>query len=366
MTTSVTSTAVNLGDFRLESGVTLPEVTVAFETFGTLNDDRTNAILIEHALTGDSHVTSAGVAGERSYGSFAPGWWEGVIGPGRAVDTDDFFVVCANSLGGCGGTTGPTSPAADGLPWGSRFPCISIRDMVNVEIALSDVLGIERWHAVIGGSMGGARALELALLAPHRVARTAILAAPAYSQADQIAWAYTQIQAITMDRDYCGGDYLALGRFPSKGLGLARQIAHLTYRADLELNHRFGHRLQDGEPEDIEAYYSIQSYLDHQAGKLINRFDAQSYIALTVALRDHDVRRGRSSNLREALSGARCDFRVLSMSSDRLFPPHQVAELASALPGRVDYSVVKTWAGHDGFLTEAGAVGAALGEFVLS
>ncbi|MCQ9384262.1 homoserine O-acetyltransferase MetX [Brevibacterium moorei] len=361
---------LDLEDVGLDCGAMLPEVRIAYETFGTLNADASNAILIEHALTGDSHVTS-GVsdanANENST-SFAPGWWEALVGPGRAIDTNRYFVVCSNALGGCTGSTGPTSFAPDGLPYGGRFPSVSVRDQARVELALSDHLGIGVWDTVIGGSMGGARALEFILLAPQRVRRAAILAAPAYSLADQIAWAHAQVQAIQLDPDYCGGDYLALGRFPKAGLGLARQIAHLTYRADAELNERFERNLQETTDVPVygkDAYYSIQSYLDHQARKLVGRFDAQAYIVLTNALRDHDIRRGRGDgSLRSALAGATQDFLVLSMSTDRLYPPQQVLELAQALPGRVDYATIPTRAGHDGFLTEAKQVGERLRDFL--
>lgn len=356
-------------DHHLESGYVFEEMHIAFETFGTLNAAGTNAVLIEHALTGDAHATSgvAEPATAEHPRSFAPGWWEEVIGPGRAIDTDEFFVVCANALGGCSGTTGPTTTHTDGLPYGSRFPALTIRDLVAAEIALTDRLGIASWHAVIGGSMGGARALEFALMAPERVQRATVLAAPAYSDADQIAWAHAQIQAIELDPDYCGGDYAALGRFPTAGLGLARQIAHLTYRADTELNHRFANTRQFPRPAGApDTYYSIQSYLDHQARKLVGRFDAESYRVLTSALRDHDVRRGRSQDLGQALAHATSAFQVISVSSDRLYPPGQVAQLAEALPGTVAHHTIDSWAGHDGFLTEGRAVGRLVRAFLES
>lgn len=354
-------------DVAVESGYVFEQLTIAYETYGRLNADRSNAVLIEHALTGDPHVSS-GVehpAAADAPRSFAPGWWEDVVGPGRAIDTNEFFVVCANAIGGCNGSTGPTSPSPDGLTYGSRFPSVSIRDMAAAEVLLTDRLGIQAWHAVVGGSMGGARALELSLLAPERVRRAAILAAPAFSDADQIAWAHTQIQAIELDPDFCGGDYAELGRFPRQGLGLARKIAHLTYRADAELNARFANTRQAQWPQLThrprpasagDDYYAIESYLDHQARKLVDRFDAQSYRILTAALRDHDVRRGRSTDLQQALSAARAQFQVLSVSSDRLYPPAQVAELTAALPGTVDAHVIDSWAGHDGFLTEGAQV----------
>ncbi|WP_029089199.1 homoserine O-acetyltransferase MetX [Brevibacterium album] len=333
--------SLGIGELRLESGAVLPEVTLAFDTYGALSPHGDNAILVEHALTGDSHAHE---------------WWPGLIGPGLALDTDRFFVVCANVLGGCSGSTGPTSPDPEdpeGRPYGGRFPHITVRDTVSAELRLADLLGIERWHAVLGGSMGGARALETALMAPERVARTGILAAPAHSEADQIAWGHIQLQAIRSD--------------PATGLGIARQIAHLTYRADVELNHRFGADQQaTGVPAEHagDRYYSIQSYLDHQAAKLMRRFDAESYAVLTQALMDHDVRRGRSSDLRTALAGAGGEFLVAAVSSDRLYTPEQVRRLAEALPGSVPCETITSWAGHDGFLTESAQVAELLREFL--
>ncbi|RBP64672.1 homoserine O-acetyltransferase [Brevibacterium sanguinis] len=342
MTAQSTSVERILG-FVTDSGFTFGTVEVAYETYGELNAERSNAVLVEHALTGDTAAAE---------------WWSGVVGPGAAIDTDRYFVVCANALGGCSGTTGPQSLCDDGLPYGSRFPAVSIRDMARLELNLSQILGIETWHAVIGGSMGGARALEFALLAGGKVAKCAVLAAPAFVEADQIAWAMMQERAIQLDPDYFAGDYSAVGRFPAQGLGLARQIAHLTYRNDVELNQRFSRRRR------AEDYYEVTSYLDHQAKKLTARFDPQSYVILSRALRDHDVRPGRSPDLRTALSAGCRDNLVLSVSSDRLFPPDQVEMLARNLPGRVDYRVIDSPVGHDGFLTEAAAVSAAVGEFL--
>ena len=342
MTTQSTSVERILG-FGTDSGHTFGTVEIAYETFGTLNADRSNAILIEHALTGDTRVTE---------------WWAGVVGPGEAVDTDKYFVVCANSLGGCSGTTGPQSTYDDGLAYGSRFPRVSIRDMARLEHNLAQILGIDSWVAVIGGSMGGARALEFALLDKRKVRKCAVIAAPAFCEADQIAWAIMQERAIELDADYYSGDYSAVGRFPSHGLGLARQIAHLTYRNDADLNERFSRRLRS------EDYYEVTSYLDHQAKKLTARFDPHSYIVLTRALRDHDVRRGRSSDLTTALADACTDNLVVSVSSDRLFPPEQVGILAEALPGRVRHHIIDSLVGHDGFLTETEKISAVLADFL--
>lgn len=333
-----TSTA-RLGALTLETGVVLPEVTLAYDTYGTLSPQRDNAILIEHALTGDSHAHE---------------WWDGLIGPGRTLDTDRWFVVCANVLGGCSGSTGPAGPTSAEHA-GSDFPLITIRDTVHAELRLADQLGIDVWHAVLGGSMGGARALETALIAPDRVARTGLFAAPAFSDADQIAWGHIQIAAIRADRE--------------RGLGIARQIAHLTYRADAELNHRFEARQQATNApaqEPGERYYAIQSYLDHQAGKLQGRFDPDSYVLLSQALMDHDIRRGRDADLRRALAGAGGQFLVAAVNSDRLYTPPQVRLLADSLPAGAEFRTITSWAGHDGFLTESDQVGALISELLAS
>ncbi|MGO2613827.1 MAG: homoserine O-acetyltransferase MetX [Brevibacterium aurantiacum] len=334
MTTQSTSVERILG-FVTESGHTFGTVEVAYETFGTLNTERSNAILVEHALTGDTSVTE---------------WWAGIVGPGQAIDTEKYFVVCANSLGGCSGTTGPQSVYDDGLPYGSRFPQVTIRDMARLEHNLTQILGIDSWHAVIGGSMGGARALEFALLDKRKVKKCAIIAAPAFCEADQIAWAMMQERAIELDPDYYSGDYTAVGAFPAQGLGLARQIAHLTYRNDVDLNNRFSRRRRSPD------YYEVTSYLDHQAKKLTARFDPHSYVVLTRALRDHDVRIGRSHDLTTALADACVDNLVVSVSSDRLFPPAQVELLAQNLPGDVTHHVIDSGIGHDGFHPEPVAV----------
>lgn len=329
-----------IGDLPLESGEVLRGVEIAYETFGALNADRSNAVLVQHALTADSHVATTDPE--------EPGWWGPVVGPGQALDTDSLFVVCANMIGGCGGSTGPSSRAPDGLPYGSRFPSITLRDAAHAEARLADALGIDTFRAVIGGSMGGARALEWAIEYPERVAHVVVLAAPAYSNADQLAWAHTQILAIEMDPDFCGGDYEALGRFPYQGLGLARRIAHLTYRDGEELGSRFGNKIQERRDP---RYYMIDSYLDHQARKLVARFDANSYLVLTRALRDHDVRRGRGS-LEEALSAITAKVTLIAISSDRLYPPHQVQEISAALAAPVPVHTIESVRGHDGFLLE--------------
>ena len=349
-----------IGHVPLEAGGLLPDVTIAYETWGTLNADASNAVLVQHALTGSTHVARGATEED--------GWWEGLVGPGKAVDTDRYFVVAANVLGGCYGTTGPSSIAADGKPWGARFPFTTLRDSVLAEARLADLLGIQAWYAVLGGSMGGARALEWAATLPHRVQRCAVIAACAASTAEQIAFAQAQVLAIRQDPNYAGGDYYD-GAAPIAGLGLARRIAHITYRSGLELAGRFGReaqpgelplshgRLRSGAGSPIGSRYQVEGYLDHQAEKLVRRFDANSYIVITEALMSHDVARGRGP-LESALAAVKeVDFLVAAVTSDRLYFPAQSHELAAALPGDVAVHSIESEIGHDGFLTETQKVG---------
>lgn len=351
---------LDAGELQLESGRVLERVTLAYETYGTLAPDGSNAVLIQHALTANSHVAAHDDADEA-------GWWGPMVGPGASIDTDRYFVVCANMLGGCGGTTGPASTApGDGLPYGSRFPGVTLRDGVTLETRLADHLGIAAWHTVIGGSMGGARALEWAVMHPERVERLVVLAAPAYSNADQIAWAHTQLIAIESDPEYCGGDYLALGRTPENGLGLARRIAHLTYRHGSELDTRFGReRQRTSHPDERPEYYQVDSYLDHQARKLVNRFDAGAYAVLTRALRDHDITRGRGG-LQEALGRIQADVTLIAIDTDRLYPPAQLEEIDRALASPPGVHTIRSLRGHDGFLMEHDQLAAILGATVFA
>jgi homoserine O-acetyltransferase len=333
------------GPFRPERGGLVPAVRVAYETWGTLDEDGGNAVLVEHALTGDSHVV-----GPPGPGHPTGGWWDGLIGPGRALDTDRFFVVCANVLGGCQGTTGPSSPGPDGGRWGSRFPELTVGDQVRVEVALADTLGIERWACVVGGSMGGMRALEWAVAFPERVAALFFLAAGAVASADQIGTQTTQQTAIRADPAWGGGDY-ALGEQPVNGLGVARRIAHLTYRSPFELGERFGTTVQD------DGRFAVASYLDHHAAKLGRRFDAGSYVVLTEAMNSWDVGRGRGG-LEAALARVTARALVAGVDSDRLYPLEQQQLVADVLG--VPLHVIASPYGHDGFLIEVDAVGALL------
>ncbi|MGO2539849.1 MAG: homoserine O-acetyltransferase MetX, partial [Specibacter sp.] len=348
--------SVHIGALPLEAGGVLPSVTMAFESWGTLNAAGDNGVLIQHALTGSTHVSRGD--------SEEDGWWEGLVGPGAVIDTDKYFVVCANIVGGCYGTTGPSSIAGDGRPYGSRFPFVTIRDSVHAEARLADALGVSSWHAVIGGSMGGARALEWAATYPGRVQRCAVVASCAASTAEQIAFAQAQVLAIRQDPNFAGGDYYD-GAAPISGLGLARRIAHITYRSETEMELRFGRKAQDDGGTishgrlgtDAVGRYQIESYLDHQAHKLAGRFDANSYIAITEALMSHDVTRGRGT-LEQALAvTGGVEFLVAAVNSDRLYFPAQSEALAAALPGDVDVARIDSGIGHDGFLTEVAAVG---------
>ncbi|GAA2023894.1 homoserine O-acetyltransferase [Terrabacter terrae] len=343
----------DVGDLELERGGVLPGVRIAYETWGRLNEARDNVILVEHALTGDSHVV-----GEAGPGHASPGWWNSLIGSGCPVDPEQWFVVASNVLGGCQGSTGPSSPGPDGRPWGSRFPYLTVRDQVAAERLLLDRLGIDRVAAVVGGSMGGMRALEWAVTHPDSVDRCIVLASTAYATADQIAWCQSQLLAIRSDPHFAGGDYYGSGDRPDTGLGLARRIAHITYRTEAELGRRFGREAQLGE-DPLRAgdrgRFAVESYLDHHAGKLARRFDANSYVVLTEAMNSHDVGRDRGG-LRTALSRVTADCTVVSVDTDRLYPPRLSDELHEALPASKREHIVSDF-GHDGFLIEEDQVG---------
>ena len=351
---------LDLGPFTTESGFTFPNVRVAYETWGTLAPDGRNAVYVCHALTGDSHVTGPAGPGHRT-----AGWWDALVGPGRPIDTDRWFVVCANVLGGCQGTTGPSSLAPDGRPWGSRFPTITVGDMVAVELALTDALGIDAWAVMLGPSLGGMRVLEWLVAHPDRVRSGLVLGSTAAVSADQIGTHETQIAAIVNDPNFLGGDYYEQpdGCGPHAGMGIARRIAHLTYRSADELDTRFDRALQDGEnPYDWVdgrrgGRFAIGSYLDHHADKLARRFDANTYIALTDAMSLFDVGRGRGG-VDVALAGITAPLTVVGIDSDRLFPVPQQQRIARLVPSADDVHLVHSLHGHDGFLVEDDQVAA--------
>ncbi len=349
-----------LGSQSLEFGGELPAVRVAYESWGTLNSDASNAVLVLHALTGDSHVTGAAGPGHQT-----SGWWSTIVGPGLPIDTDRWFVICPNVLGGCQGTTGASSPAPDGQEWGSRFPFLTIRDIVNTQAALADELGIDRFAAVIGGSMGGMQALEWAVSFADRVERVAVLAAPALSNADEISLNSVQLESIRIDERFRGGDYYDAkdGEGPHRGLALARRLALLSYRSPDELNARF-HRSWQSEINPLSGHgrFAVESYLDFHGNKFTRRFDANSYITLVNAMSSHDVGRERGG-IDTALASVSAKSLVLGINSDRLFPVAAQHEVAKLLPHGIDGRnavVINSEFGHDAFLIEHELVGVEL------
>ncbi|MFF3933164.1 homoserine O-acetyltransferase MetX [Streptomyces hirsutus] len=343
----------------LEAGGELPGVELAFETWGRLAPDGSNAVLVLHALTGDSHA--AGPAGP---GHPTAGWWDGLIGPGLALDTDRWFVVAPNVLGGCQGSTGPASPRPGGRRrWGGAFPYLTQRDQVAAEARLADALGVGRWALVVGGSMGGMRAVEWAVTHPERTGALLLLATAAAASGEQIAWSTLQLHAIRSDPHWRDGDYHDTGRGPHAGLGIARRIAHVTYRSEPELSARFGREPQGAEDPWRGGRYRVESYLDHHAVKLVRRFDAGSYVVLTEAMNGHDVGRGRGG-VPAALRRVTAPALVAGVDSDRLYPLSQQAELAARLPGADRLRVVESPYGHDGFLLETEQVGALIRELL--
>ncbi len=337
-------------EFCTEGGLTLGPISLAFETWGTLSPSGSNAVLILHALTGDAHATN-GTRDEADRG-----WWQDLIGPGRPIDTDRYFVLCPNILGGCRGSTGPSSTAPDGLPYGSRFPLITVRDQVRAEIRLAQMLGIRSWAAVIGGSMGGMRSLEWLCMEPNMVDTAVVLAVGCSASPEQIALSSLQIRAIKNDPNYFGGDYQRFGVAPDEGLAIARGLGQLSYRGSEELERRFGRKPQDDRDPRNGGLYAVESYLDHHGKKLAARFDANSYIVLSQSMNHHDIGRGRGGP-KAALAGLKSQVTVVGISSDRLFPLPQQQSLADLLPSLPEVEVVETDIGHDGFLVEYEKVG---------
>jgi homoserine O-acetyltransferase len=338
----------------LECCERIGSITVAYETWGTLDATRSNAVLVLHALTGDSHAAGPAGPGHRH-----AGWWDAVVGPGRAIDTERFFVVCPNVLGGCQGTTGPASTDPEtGKPFGSRFPVVTIRDQVVVEAALADRLGIRTWAAVVGGSMGGQRALEWAVSFPDRVPRAVVLAAGAQATAEEIALCSLQIRAIEADPRFRGGDYYDAdpGDGPWRGMSIARGVGQVSYRSEAEFDERFGRGHQADEQPLDGGRYAVESYLEYHGAKLAERFDANSYIVLSRAMNHHDVGRGRGG-IEAALKRITAEVTLAGISSDRLYPLRLQHELAALIPRNSGVEVVQSISGHDGFLTETEAVG---------
>lgn len=331
---------VNIGDLELESGQRLENITIAYQSWGVLNEKKDNAILVNHALTGWADVT---------------GWWPSMVGPGLPFDSDKYFILCPNVIGGCQGSTGPSSIAPDGARYGSRFPSLTIRDMVAAEVAFSDVLGINKYRLAVGPSLGGMRSLEWAVQFPNRVSVICTIGSSAVATGDQIGTCSIQIRAIKSDTHFHGGDYYDKIEGPKEGLGIARRIAHLTYRTEAEMDLRFGRELQG----DETGRFAVESYLDHQAEKLARRFDANTYITLTEAMNSHDIGRGRGG-VAAALSSISIPIVAVSIDTDRLFPPRLQAEIAELAPLAAPLVTISSPFGHDGFLVEVEAVGNAV------
>jgi len=345
----------------LESGESLPSLTLAYETYGKLNKDKSNAILICHALSGDAHI-----AGFHE-GDDKPGWWDTVVGPGKAFDTDHFFVICSNVIGGCKGSTGPSSiNPATGKPYGAKFPVITIKDMVNAQKLLVDHLGINQLYAVAGGSMGGMQVMQWAVTYPDFMKKAAVIASCGYSTPQQIAFNEVGRKAIISDPHWNNGDYYGK-TLPTHGLALARMVGHITYLSNESMHEKFGRALQgkDRIGFDFSTDFKVESYLHHQGDTFTKRFDANSYLYITKAIDYFDLT--RDGSLTTGLAGVKAAFLVISVSSDWLYPPYQSQEMISALTAReaeVHYCEIRSNYGHDAFLLESGQINYLVGKFL--
>jgi len=351
--------------FELESGRSIAPVTVRYETYGSLNRERSNAILILHAFSGDAHA-----AGYHCEQDKVPGWWEAMIGPGKAFDSERFFIVCSNVLGGCQGTTGPSSiDPHTGQPYGLRYPVVTIGDMVRVQRALIDRLEISSLLAVAGGSMGGMQALEWSVRFPDRVRSAIVLAAAARMSPQAIAFDAVGRNAIMSDPRWQGGDYYGK-ELPARGLAIARMIGHITYLSDQAMTEKFGRRLQEREEFgfDFSNEFEVESYLAHQGLKFVERFDANSYLYITKAMDYFDLG-ARNGGLRTAFKDTKTKFLVVSFSSDWLYPTYQSKEIVFALMHNgkdVSFVEIDCPYGHDSFLLETERQSPLIGSFLES
>jgi homoserine O-acetyltransferase len=347
--------AVNFGPDKpltLDCGRTLSPFSIAYMTYGTLNAAKSNAILICHALTGDQFVASEHpVTGK-------PGWWTMMVGPGRPIDTDRFFVICANVIGGCMGTTGPANIDPEtGQPYALSFPLVTVRDMVRAQAMLLDALGIETLLAVVGGSMGGMQALQWAASFPERVRAVVPIACAARHSAQNIAFHEVGRQAIMADPDWKGGDYQLHNTRPSKGLAVARMAAHITYLSEAALQRKFGRNLQNREALSFQFTpdFQIESYLHHQGATFVDRFDANSYLYITRAMDYFDLAEDYAGHLAHAFRNSRNRFCIISFTSDWLFPTAEnkrVAHALNAVAAQVSFVEIRTDKGHDSFLLD--------------
>ncbi|MFD1958710.1 homoserine O-acetyltransferase [Novosphingobium panipatense] len=339
----------------LDGGQSLPGARIAYETCGTLNAAKDNAILICHALTGDQHV----VSNHPKTGK--PGWWIRMVGPGKPIDTNRFFIICANVIGSCMGSTGPASQGPDGLPWGMRFPVITIRDMVKGHIAVLDALGIDSLHALVGGSMGGMQALSLAANFPERTRAVLVLASTARHSAQNIAFHEVGRQAIMADPEWREGNYYAHGKGPEKGLAVARMAAHITYLSEAGLTEKFGRRLQNREEKTFgfDADFQIESYLRYQGLSFTDRFDANSYLYITRAMDYFDLAEEHGGLLANAFARSKARYCLVSFDTDWLYPTAESRNVVHALNAAglpVSFVELSAPFGHDSFLLDVPAL----------
>lgn len=340
---------------QLDGGGALDGVEIAYEAYGQLNAARDNVIFVAHATTGDQHVASPHpITGK-------PGWWDRMVGPGKPIDTARFYVLSANVLGSCMGSTGPGSPAADGKPYAMRFPVITIRDMVRAHVALLEVLGIKRLYAIVGGSMGGMQALSLAANWPEIADRVLAIASTATMAAQNIAFQEVGRQAIMADPDWQGGDYYGTGKAPDAGLSVARMAAHITYLSEESLTGKFGRRLQDRDAKSFgfDADFQVESYLRHQGLIFTGRFDANSYLYITRAMSYFDLEEEHGGRLADAFARSHAKFCVISFDTDWLYPTPQSRKLVHALNAAgapVSFVELAAPFGHDSFLLDVPAL----------
>lgn len=348
---------------RLRSGATLDRFTLAYETYGRLNEDRSNAILICHALSGDSHVAGYYTDDPHEHA----GWWDDAVGPGKMFDTDRYFVICSNVIGGCQGSTGPSSLSPDGRPYGLRFPVVTIADMVQAQSRLLDHLGVTRLFAVAGGSMGGMQALQWAVDLPERVGSVLFIASTPRSSTQAIAFNEIGRQAIYADPNWNAGDYYDR-QAPNAGLSVARMVGHITYMSEFSLEHKFARRTRsvNGLAYDFGVDFEIESYLQYQGQKFTQRFDANSYLYITKALDYFDIQEDRVS-LEDSLRRVQCPVMVVTFSSDWLYPAEQGYSLVNALENighEVQYHHIEAYFGHDSFLVEVETMTQLVGGFL--
>lgn len=335
---------------QLESGQKLADFQVAYETWGELNAEKSNAVLVCHALTGDQYVIGTNPVTRKS------GWWETLFGPGKPIDTNKYFVICANILGGCMGTTGPASlNSATGQPYGLDFPVITISDMVNAQVRLVDHFGIDQLFAVIGGSMGGMQVLDWAVNHKERCFSAMPIATAARHSSQNIAFHEVGRQAVMADPDWCRGDYLREGRVPTKGLAVARMAAHITYLSEDALHQKFGRNLQNRNERtfSFDADFQVESYLRHQGSTFVDRFDANAYLYITRAMDYFDIASAYGNVLANAFVGTRTRFLVVSFTSDWLYPTRESREIVQALnavAANVSFVEIESNKGHDAFL----------------